>query len=426
VNEIVPALTERMANLDGNRGILRELGSQGVIDVLMRQGASTRVELAQRLGLSKQTISAIVRDLEHAGWVAEVGQTRGGVGRRAVRYALRADAAHVVGVDLGGTRVRAAVADLVGRVVAEEVVATEPHGGEAVADQIAGLCRSVAREAGVAWTEIHAVVVGSPGVVQAATGVVVLAPQLPGFDRLPLGAVLGERLERPVRVENDANLAAVGESWQGSARGVDDFVFVAIGNGIGMGLVLDGELRRGATGQAGEIGFLPLGADPCDPGVRTRGALEAAAGAAAIAQRFTDASGRYASLPAILELAAGGNPEAVAAVDGSARLIAAAVLSVAAVTDPALVVLGGGLGTRAELLDPVRRWLAEMVPNGLEVASSALGERATLVGAVGVALREAHEALFAPTRIGEPLALPLLGQAAAVGTVVGDDDWRRE
>src|SRR3954453_15792705 len=123
-----------MAGLERNRGLLRELGSQGVIDALLRQGASTRVELAQRLGLSKQTISAIVRDLEHAGWVAEVGQTSGGLGRRGVRYALRAGAAHVRGVDLGGTRVRVALADLVGQVLAEDAADTDGRGGTAVAE----------------------------------------------------------------------------------------------------------------------------------------------------------------------------------------------------------------------------------------------------------------------------------------------------
>src|SRR3954463_12698331 len=117
-----------MAGFEANRGLLRELGSQGVIDALLRQGASTRVELAQRLGLSKQTISAIVRDLEHAGWVAEVGQTSGGLARRPVRSARGAGAAHVVGVDLGSTRVRAALADLVGRVVAEDAAPTDPKG----------------------------------------------------------------------------------------------------------------------------------------------------------------------------------------------------------------------------------------------------------------------------------------------------------
>src|SRR3954464_8161174 len=146
-----------MAGFEANRGLLRELGSQGVIDALLREGARTRVELAQRLGLSKQTISAIVRDLEHAGWVAEVGQTSGGLGRRAVRYALRAGAAHVVGVDLGSTRVRAALADLVGQVLAEDDVATDLRGGEALADQVAALCHASAETAGVPWDGVHAV-----------------------------------------------------------------------------------------------------------------------------------------------------------------------------------------------------------------------------------------------------------------------------
>ena len=194
------------------------------------------------------------------------------------------------------------------------------------------------------------------------------------------GAELEERLGVPVRIDNDINLAALGEQWRGVARGVDDFAFLSIGTGLGAGLVLHGELLRGRHGAAGELDFVAAGAgrdiDPC------------AAAVSALAARLAGAPGAVTALIApydvrgVFEAARRGDSVARAVVEEEARRIALHIVPLAAVTDPALVVLGGGLGANGDLLlDPVRALLADWVPYPPRVEVSALGEAAVLTGA---------------------------------------------
>ncbi|HEV7898590.1 MAG TPA: ROK family protein [Planosporangium sp.] len=294
----------------------------------------------------------------------------------------------VAGVDLGGTKVRAALADLTGRIMAEDVVSTDPRGGTAVAEQIVTLIRSLASRAGVDWTDIRATAVGSPGVPDPETGAIDLSPNISSFDSLDLRRELAERLGHPVVLDNDVNLAAFGEQRMGSGREHRDFVFVAVGTGIGMGIVVNGELCRGARGAAGEISYLPIGADPFDPANQVRGALEEAVAGATIAQRYEEATGERVSVPVVFERAGAGDEHALAAIEDEARLIALAVAAVGAVLDPEAVVLGGGIGSRVEMLDPVRRWLTRLGTHAPAVKTSQLGHRAALIGAIAAARHE--------------------------------------
>jgi predicted NBD/HSP70 family sugar kinase len=295
---------------------------------------------------------------------------------------------YVVGVDLGGTKVRAALADLTGHIVAEDVVSTDPRGGTAVAEQIATLIRSLAAQAGVGWTDIRASAVGSPGAYNPQTGAIDLSPNISSFDSLDIRQELIQRLGHPVVLDNDVNMAAFGEQRMGGGRDHRDFVFVAVGTGIGMGIVVNGELCRGARGAAGEISYLPIGTDPFDPANQVRGALEEAVAGATIAQRYEEATGERVSVPTVFERAAAGDEHAVAAVEDEARLIALAVVAVGAVLDPEAVVLGGGIGSRVEMLGPVRRWLTRLGTYAPDVKTSLLGHRAALVGAIAAARSE--------------------------------------
>jgi glucokinase len=294
-------------------------------------------------------------------------------------------ASYVAAVDLGGTKVRAALADLTGDILAEDVASTDPRGGRSVVEQTATLVRKLASQAGVDWDEVRVTAVGSPGAHHPATGAVRLAPNIARFGELDVRAELAGQLGHPVILDNDVNMAAFGEQWRGSARDHRDFVFVAVGTGIGMGIVVDGRLCRGAHGAAGEISYLPIGADPFDPAIHTRGALEEAVAGAAIAARYQEATGEQATVPTVFERAAAGDGSARAAVEDEARLIALAVVAVTAVLDPELVVLGGGIGSRAELLGPVRRWIGRLRTGGPVVTTSVLGHRAGLIGAIAVA-----------------------------------------
>jgi predicted NBD/HSP70 family sugar kinase len=241
--------------------------------------------------------------------------------------------------------------------------------------------------------------VSAPGIVDRASGRVTslaynVAPE-GGFDPLE---VIRDRFDLPVLVENNVNLAAVGEKWFGLARGVSTMVFIAIGAGIGMGTIIDDELVRGAHGAAGEIGYLPLVGDPFNPRHRLHGGLEDEIGAAGIVAAFQDRRGPkdpdLSSVHEVFELAGSGSAAARAVVDHVAERLGTAIAIVCAILDPELIVLGGGIGASPLLLRPVRGAAAMLVPITARIETSLLGERAGLQGAIAVALNAARTMLL--------------------------------
>jgi predicted NBD/HSP70 family sugar kinase len=212
-----------------------------------------------------------------------------------------------------------------------------------------------------------------------------------GLEGRRFAAELQTALDLPVTLENDINLAALGERWQGVARGVADFVFLSVGTGMGAGLVLGGELHRGRNGAAGEIDFALVGVDATvDPS------------AAQVSELAHDLAGLDADPRSIFASARRGEAGALAVVDEVARRIALHLAPIAAVADVELVVLGGGIGANGDLLlDPIGRLLAKWLPFPPRLAVSTLGEAAVLTGAVAVGLQAALENVFA-TRAGAP------------------------
>ncbi|HXE45480.1 MAG TPA: ROK family protein [Conexibacter sp.] len=303
---------------------------------------------------------------------------------------------HAIAVDLGGTKVIAVVADSGGAILAERTEPTRTDSAEALLGQLRALAADLVRDAGLAWTTVGVLAIGVPGSVDPVSGEIRLAVNLPDLTGVSLAAqlaTLGEGLR--VVVENDVNAAALGERWQGLATGADPFAFVAIGTGIGAGVVVNGELCVGQRGAAGEIGWLPLGEDPFDPGTRHRGALEEAVSGRAIVAGVERrlAAGATSELAAgcsaadVFAAAARGDALACEAVDREARLVAMAVAALAVVVAPELVVLGGSIGANELLLEPVRRYAAELTAQPPRIERSALGSRAALVGALALALQ---------------------------------------
>jgi predicted NBD/HSP70 family sugar kinase len=324
-------------------------------------------------------------------------------------YAVNRAAGFVVGVDVGGTNLRVAASDIYGEIVAQRQERTSKDGARAVAEQLTDLVRDAVAEAVRAHGKLLAVGLSTPGVVDPATKRVTslafnVAPE-GGFDPLE---VLGGRFDAPVLVENNVNLAAVGERWRGLAKTTSTFVFVSVGAGVGMGIVVEDELVRGAHGAAGEIGYLPLTTDPFDRRHVLRGGLEDEVGAAGILEGLPDADwdgDPPQSVQEVFELSLQGHSAAQRAVENAARHIGLAIATVCAVMDPALVVLGGGIGSNAVLLPQVRSTVASLVPLPARIETSLLGEQAALYGAISIALRAARQQLFSQGRTG----------AAAVG-----------
>ncbi len=387
------------AGADSPLSLLRELGEQAVLETIFRQGPITRPEIAAATSLSKPTVSAAVSRLEQEGLVRAAGRRAGQRGRNPVAYIVSSRAGFVVGGDIGGSNVRVAAADLFGESICDLKRPTAKNGSRAVGAQILEMVLEVINQASAIHGPPLALGISAPGIVDQTSGRVTslaynVAPE-GGFDPLE---VIRDRFELPVLVENNVNLAAVGEQWFGLARGVSTMVFIAIGAGIGMGIIIDGELVRGAHGAAGEIAYLPLVGDPFNPRHRVHGGLEDEIGAAGIVAAFNERRARddpeLASVHDVFELAGGGDVVAQSVVDYVASRLGTAIATACAILDPELVVLGGGIGASPLLLRPVRGSAAALVPITARIETSLLGERAALQGAIAVALHAARTMLL--------------------------------
>src|SRR5215469_607809 len=227
--------------LPGTPRLLRAINDRAALELLLERGPLTRAQLGELTGLSKVTASQLVERLEERGLVARVGEQAGGRGPNAQLYAVVPASGFVVGVEIGP----------------EHAVI------------------EAARNAKAPIQRVRRVVLGTPGLVDPSTGDLSFAFDLPRWQR-GLLAALREDLKRPVVFENDVNLAAVAEAHAGAARGVDDFLLLWLGRGVGMAVMLGGRLHRGVSGAAGEIGYLPVAgaAVPRDVARRSKGGFK--------------------------------------------------------------------------------------------------------------------------------------------------------
>jgi predicted NBD/HSP70 family sugar kinase len=392
-------LTDSLAAKSPRSNLLRELSEQAILGTIFREGPITRPEIAERTGISKPTVSAVVERLVKARLVQPAGERPGRRGRTPIAYVVDSAAGFVVGVDLGSTMLRIAATNLYGELLREDELETAT-GAKAVGDQISAAVEHIARELSPKHGPLLAMGVSTPGVVDPATRrVTSLAYHVSNSGALDSLSKLEARFRVPVLVDNDVNVAAIGEKWRGLAASVPTFVFVTIGAGVGMGIVIDNELYRGFHGAAGEIGYLPLTADPFDEQHRRFGGLEDEIGAAGILSAYS----RVARTPAesareVFERARQGDRTAHDVIENEARRIGLAIATVCVVVDPGLVVLGGRIGSAPELLPPIRGTVSRLLPLPTRIEISALAERAALEGALAMGLREARDRLFSRER----------------------------
>src|SRR5262245_15826905 len=369
-------------------GLLKALNERTVPAAIRAVAPTVRSEISRRAGISKPTVSLALRSLVAAGLVREASDEPDGPHYGARFFEPVPEAALALGLDVGGRFLRGAICDLRGDLRARLDVEIEGRDAVRALDQIAELRAALVSATGLDPGLLNGAVVGVPGVVDAERRRISLATSVAGLEEEAFVAELERRLGLHVWLENDVNLAALGEQWQGVARGVDDFLFLSIGTGMGAGLVLRGELHRGVNGAAGEVDFALVGlgqdVDPC------AGAVSAfAAGLAGQHRGRTQLVPPYDARD-IFAAARSGDALALEVVQETARRIALHVVPVAAVTDVSLVVLGGGLGANADLLlEPVRAHLDGWIPYPPRIEVSSLGEAAVLTGALAFGLRHA-------------------------------------
>lgn len=410
---------------------LRVNNERVLLECLRASGAASRAELARVTGISKPTVSAALGNLEKAGLVRETGEmtVTSGRGRSAVLYEVNPTAGYVVGIDIGRSRIRVALADLDGTICGRREVHHEVDsftGPEPIVAMASRLAREVVADAGLDLHRVVHTVVGTPGVFDPASNEVRYAGSLPGWGRTGVVDSLREELGTSLAVHNDANLAAIGEYVFGAGQGCPLLVYLMVGTGIGAGIVVDGRLFAGAHGAAGEVGYLPFppgtpaatetgeplpttsegaGASTGSESDATsrygqayyqRGMLDAATGGSAVTALAAAHGMKSAASPKeVFAAARDGDPAALSAVREEAGRLAHAVAAIAAMIDPALVILGGGVGDNADLLlEPIYAALAPLSPLRPEISAAALGGDGVLLGAIATALETARDRVF--------------------------------
>jgi len=299
----------------------------------------------------------------------------------------------VVGVDIGGSNLRVALANLHGTVLGKWSASTkETSSPEMVIAQVGQGIDSLLKGASASHDSLVAIAAGVPGITDSETGVVVATSYLRGWRDVPFQSLLESSFHIPAAVENDVRMAALGEHWMGAARGIPNFVFLAIGTGIAAGIFANGNLLRGAHCTAGEVGYMYVPGASEDIAQRgTPGSLESTIGGGGIRKQWLQAreAGSSGDLSAteIFDLALTGDPLAKSILDRSTQILAYAVYNISLVLNASLFVLGGGVGMSSPLRDATETVLARYrEPAVPKLIVSSLGQDAQLMGAIRLAL----------------------------------------
>jgi predicted NBD/HSP70 family sugar kinase/DNA-binding CsgD family transcriptional regulator len=376
--------------------LLKSLNERTVLEMIRSDAPISRAEISRRAGISKPTVSQALESLLKAGLVREVAHDGDGPSYGAVFFEAVPEAALILGLDLGARFLRGALCDLTGQIRARQDVDVAAGDPDRILESIAVLGSTLVESTGLSSERVDTVVIGVPGVVEPSSEGVTLATNVPGLEGRDFRDEASKTLALPVTLENDINLAAVAEQAQGIAQGIDDFAFLSIGTGLGAGIVMRGEIHRGRNGAAGELDYVRAGHDDFDPCASALSSL--AARMAAERPNETSLTSPYGA-PAVFAAARRGDQVARAVVAEEARRIALHIAPVASVADIELVVLGGGIGTNADLLlEPIRSLLGDWLPYPPRVEVSSLGEAAVLTGALALGRRAALHNVFVNAR----------------------------
>jgi glucokinase-like ROK family protein len=383
-----------------------------VLRLVRDAGSISRSNLTRAAGLSRPAIATRLRSLEQAGLIEEVGRgpSTGGRPPSIVRFA--SDAGYVIGVDLGATSADVAISDLAARPVAQASSELDVQDGP---EKILGLvCELIdgLLDDGPSIHQIRGIGIGLPGPVEFDSGLPVSPPIMPGWDQFPVRQYLVERYQRPVFVDNDVNLMALGEGCAGVGVGVADFLYVKIGSGIGCGVICDRNVYRGRNGSAGDIGHIAVSGRTAACHCGNTGCLESVAGGRALGRAARELAELGSSPGLARVLAANGtltafdlgtaisqaDLAAVEVVRAAATAIGEVLAGLVNFYNPSLLIIGGGVSNIGDLFLAVIRETIygrslPLATKDLVVTGGTLGDRAGVIGAAATVLAELYRLL---------------------------------
>lgn len=376
-------------NLIGRPGLLKDLNNRAVFELIAKEGPQSRVGISDKLQLSRPSVSRIVEGLLQSALVEEGDTIASKAGRRQVLLDINPHAGTVVGIDLRVSKVRLMISDLRGRPLGRIEESTNLHDLSDLLEQIVRLVRQATKKIKTAGPLV-ALTVGVSAAWNPHLEQLYSAPNLPLLENVNLLQHLRSLLKDDcvISVDNDINFAALGEYANGAVKGCPNFFYLNLGSGIGGGVVVDGRLHRGVQGFAGELGTLPIFME----GQFVR--LEQVVAHQALSQRVRE-RGLATDIWDFLANFNDENPLSEDFAREAGTYVALGLGAVIAVLNPALIVIGGGLGRRFDALMPYMiTALSEFMPVYPPIVTTALGNDASLMGAISQGIERAREFLL--------------------------------
>ena len=380
---------------NATHSLIRQLNRSAILDLIREEGPIARTTIANRLSISLPTVVRVVDELTKVDLVRVGGEIESGGGRPRTLIEFNTENSAVIGLDLGGTKMYGTIANLGGTIQREVYETWGENGAENALEKVFELTDNLLTTPLPQGQRIRGIGLGVPGVTFSDTGVVSWAPSLK-WRNLQLKQIFEERYQVPVIVENDVNLAALGEYGFGVARGASSLVCMAIGTGIGAGIVIDRKVYRGFHSSAGEVGYLPPDISYLGRRYADFGALESLASGTGIASRGRELKGidqeqAFKDLTAeeIFDAARGGQAWAKNVVEETVSYLSLVIAAISLLLDPEVIVLGGGVARSADvLIEPILENLEGVIPVVPHLVQSDLGYRATVLGAILMVLDE--------------------------------------
>jgi glucokinase len=369
---------------------MRAINRSAILETIRRDGPISQTAVAARLDISLPTVMRIVGGLKDEGLVRPLNDKEWSGGRRRSLLEFNAEGYLVLGIDLGGTKMYGALSDLGGTVLDEVIVGQHGTSGEESYDRLVTLIDRLLASPKALGRRVRGIGVGVPGITLHQEGIVRWAYTLQWKD-FPLKARLSERYKLPVTIDNDVNLAALGELWFGAGQNAQNMILIAIGTGIGAGIIIDGALYRGSTEASGEIGSMVPGREFLGKDFRDFGALESVAsgtGIAARAREVLKAQGAQidpdgVTAEEVFDAARLGQAWAWSVIEETVDFLAMAIANLTVMFDPEVIILGGGVSRSADMLiEPISRRINGAVPALPRLVTSRLGLRAAAMGAI--------------------------------------------
>ena len=391
-------MIEQVPSIRGRHDLVRKINQQRIMKIVSEQNPIGIPQLIKLSGLSRPTVDQIVELFLENGLIRESGFTHGRPGRKAALYELDPNTGFGVGVDLGGSKIACAIADVGGKILADIYEPINPKGGTEIIAQIIEMIQKITKKADITSNKIKQISIGTPGIL-SEDGKLSLGANIGNLDGMHLSNILRKLFDVEVDVENDLNLAAVGEYLHGAAKEIMNFALIQLGTGIGAGIFIDGQLVRGSRGAAGEVSFLPLFGNIEDPWAIENGLAESVVGTKGILRRYQEITGAKTDLTVkeIFSLAQKGDDVSRQIVDEIGKNLAYIAVSIKAIADPQLIVLGGGIGSNPILLPIVQKWANKLVPFDVEIHVTSLDAKAGVIGAAAYAAEKIRTRMMVET-----------------------------